>query len=486
MKRNKFSLSHYRLLTCDMGYLIPLTWYEALPGDTIQQSTSCLIRVSPLATPIMHPVICRIHHWFVPNRLLWDNWEDFITGGEDGLDESEHPYISAASVTEGSLLDYMGVPVGTYSPDLKFSALPFRALAKIYNEHYRDQDLIEKLTVDTGDGEDTTTELDLQRVAWSKDYFTTARPTQQKGLGVSIPIGDAAVVGDDSTNMQPTFQAGVGGTSYFSKQGTVNQVQWAAGATADSGALSWDDPKLVLEGTAGIDINDLRLALSIQRYQEARQMYGARYVEWLRYLGVRSSDGRLQNPEFLGGGRNTIQFSEVLSHDGANTGQMAGHGIGALRTNRYRRFFEEHGIVMSLMSVVPKTIYTQGLPKKWSREVKEDYYQRELSNIGEDEVYNKEIYAEHTSPDGIFGYQARYDEYRNHPSGVSGEFLSTLNDWHMARIFSSDPALNQTFIECNPTKRMLQSQGTDGLYIMSNHSIVARRMMSKRAYNKIL
>lgn len=498
MKRSKHSLSHYKLLTMDMGKLIPLTWYETLPGDTIQQRTSCLIRVSPMVSPAMHPCVVRIQNFFVPYRLLWEDWEDFITGGEDGLDASVHPYIDSSAIAEGSLADYLGVPVNSsYSPDIRYNALPFRAYAAIFNEWYRDQNLVTKLTIDLTDGEDTTTNQSIQNVAWEKDYFTTARGATQLGAAVTVPIGDTAPVLGIGLDTGATF--GAGGTVKESAGANRAYTNWEEHTTSVSASdashlYTEEDPnnagfpyiRADLSSAVGVDVNDLRLAFALQRYQEARQQYGARYVEYLRYLGVRSSDGRLNNPEFLSGGRNTLQFSEVLAHDDANTGEMYGHGIGALRTNRFRRFFEEHGLVMTLASVVPKSIYTTGLHKKWSREVKEDYFQRELQLIGEDEVYNKEIYADHTTPDGIFGYQARYDEYRTHPSSVSGEFLSTLNHWHLARMFTSDPALNQSFTDCVPSKRIMASTGTDCLYVMANHSIQARRMLIKRAYSKIL
>lgn len=491
MKRSKFNLSHYKLFTGDPGYLIPFSWYEVLPGDTIQQSTKALIRVSPMNAPAMHPHTVRIHHFFVPNRKIWDNWEDFITGGEDGLDATVHPYIEASTVAESGLLDYMGLPVGSYSPDLKFSALPFRAYNLIYNEFYRDQDLISKLTVDTGDGEDTTTTLALQKIAWEKDYFTTARGATQLGSAVSVPIGDSAPVTGIGSSDQSYAATSVNvyetdGSAVTQYANARNPASAAVYVEQDPNNAGYPNIRADLSLANGVDVNDLRLAFALQRYQEARQQYGARYVEYLAYLGIRSSDKRLDRPQFLSGGRNTLQFSEVLATDGANTGDLYGHGIGALRTNRFRRFFEEHGIVMSLMSVRPKAMYTQGLHKKWSREVNEDYFQRELQFIGEDEVYNKEIYADHTTPDGIFGYQARYDEYRSIPSTISGEFLSTLDHYHEGRIFSSDPALNQSFIECTPPKRIISSPGTDMFYIMAVSSIQARRMMAKRAYNKIL
>lgn len=486
MKRSKHNLSHYKLMTGDPGYLYPLTWYEALPGDSIQQQTSTLIRVSPLNAPAMHPHIVRIHNFFVPNRLIWENFADFITGGEDGLDATVHPYIEASSIAEGGLGDHLGLPVGSYSPDLKFSALPFRAYNLVYNHFYRDQNLVAKVDIDDGDGADTTTATSLQKIAWEKDYFTTSRGSTQLGAAVSVPIGtEAPIFGDgvdfdgvDDANNHPNVRDS-SGTLRGLKTG--NTLLTGLSTASGSGELKAD-----LSGASGVDINDLRLAFALQRYQEARQQYGARYVEYLRYLGVKSSDARLNNPQFLSGGRNSIQFSEVLATDGANTGDLYGHGIGALRTNRFRKFFEEHGIVLTLMSIRPKSMYTQGLHKKWSREVNEDYFQKELQFIGEDEVYNKEVYADHTTPDGIFSYQARYDEYRSIPSTISGEFLSTLDHYHEGRIFSSDPSLNQSFVECTPPKRIIASPGTDMFYVMANHSIQARRMMAKRAYNKIL
>lgn len=474
MRRSKFNLSYTKLLTSDMGELVPIGLTEVLPGDTVQQSTSALIRCSPLLAPVMHPVRVQIHHWYVPHRLVWEDFEDFITGGPDGMDASVFPTIAmpaSVGAAIGSLSDYLGVPTGV--ANLPVSALPFRAYAKIWNEFYRDQDLQTELVIDETSGLDTTTNVALQNADWEKDYFTSSRPWEQKGPTITIPLGSTAPVEITELGATPgvrTFERG--------GAGAASPVEVTQAGT--NNALF--DFNTDLSGASAITINALREAMALQRYQEARARYGSRYVEYLRYLGVRSSDARLQRPEYLGGGRETIQFSEVLqTAEGTDpVGEMRGHGIAGMRSNRYRKFFEEHGYIISCLTCRPKTIYSQGLFRHWNRRNKEDFWQQELQHIGQQEVLNKEVYAPHASPDATFGYQDRYDEYRRSESLISGEFRdTTLDHWHMARIFASSPALNASFVSSVPTKRIFASESTDGLYITAKHSIQARRMVAQ-------
>lgn len=480
MKRSKHSLSHYNLLSCDMGELIPAGLVEVLPGDTFQQATSVLARVSPLLAPVMHPVHVRIHHWYVPHRLVWDDFEDFITGGPDGFNSSTFPTIDltytagsppTGTNTVGSLADYLGTPPEINN--LTVSALPFRAYSLIFNEWYRDEDLVTELTIDKTSGTDTTTNTDLQNVAWEKDYFTSSRPWTQKGPEVTIPLsGDAPVLGIGTT------ATAYGNTKTNWRQSDGSETTITDGEDFGTSWAGQEDPnnpgypyiRADLSAVTAASVNDLRLALALQRYEEARARYGSRYTEYLAYLGIKSSDARLQRPEYLGGGRQTIQFSEVLQTAPTTSGNdlgvadLKGHGISAVRSNRYRRFFEEHGYVISMLSVLPKTMYQQGLHRTWNRRTKEDFFQKELQHIGQQEVLNKELYAPHTTPDGTFGYQDRYDEYRRNPSRVSGEFrTSALDYWHMARQFSSDPALNSSFVTSDPTKRINAVQTEDVL-----------------------
>jgi len=484
MKRNKFSLSNYKLLSCDMGELVPIGLTEVLAGDSIQQSTSALVRAAPLLAPVMHPVHVNIHHWFVPHRLVWEDWESFITGGPDGMDASVFPTITApgsGGFPVGSLADYLGCPTAINS--LEVSALPFRAYALIYNEWYRDQDLNTALTIDDTSGPDTTTSTTLQVGCWEKDYFTSARPWEQKGPSITVPLGTTAPVERTSNAANPLLAKQLGSNTNAGSAGVEID---AGGRLQNTAAVDFTiDPQgslyTDLTGASAVTVNVLREALALQRYEEARARYGSRYTEYLSYLGVRSSDARLQRPEYLGGGKSTIQFSEVLqtAEGTAPVGEMRGHGISAGKTNRYRRFFEEHGYVITLCVVRPKTIYGNGLSRTWNRRSKEDFWQKELQHIGQQEVLNKEVYGGHTTPNGVFGYQDRYDEYRRSESSIAGEFrTTTLNFWHMARIFASDPALNADFVNCVPTERTFAVPSEDVLYIMAKHRIAARRLVA--------
>lgn len=487
MIRNKFSLSHTKLLSCDAGELIPCTWFEVLPGDSVQQATSFLVRAAALLSPVMHPVSVRVHHWFVPYRIIWQNFEKFITGGPDGLDATVYPTCQAELLAVGSLSDYLGRPTNPLtSPPA--SALPYRAYTMIWNEWYRDQDLQPALTVSIADGNDTTTNRTLQNCSWEKDYFTSARPWAQKGPTVTLPLGSTAPVVSNAANIQQRNLDGVmravstNATGQLGLTGAVASanVNWGVDGTSTTGL------RVDLSGATAVNITTFREALALQRYEEARARYGSRYPEYLAYLGVRSSDGRLQRPEYLGGGKQTIQFSEVLqtgvttSGNTAGVGNLRGHGIAAMRSNRYRRFFEEHGLVMSLLSIRPKTMYMQALHRSWNRRDKDDFWQKEFEHIGQQQVLNKEVYGSNTdTPDGVYGYQDRYDEYRRMESSVAGEFRTTLDFWHMARSFASPPALNASFVSCVPTERTFAVPAEDVYYIHCNHSVQARRLVSK-------
>lgn len=522
-KRNKFSLSHYKLGTCDMGKLIPISWYEVLPGDTVQQASTVFLRFQPMVAPVMTPVRVQLWSFYVPFRLLWSQWEDFRTGGPDGLNDSTPPTVSFPSgVSTGSLSDYLGVPDG-YTGD--FSLFPARAYYKIWYEYFRDQDLQQPeedwnnntllkalLSSESMNyvADANSVGYSVQPISWEKDYFTTARPFPQKGAEIGVPVrgmsgtNSITITGSGNPTFQPATTTGiqVGAYGLFNVEHQSNnattwdgplvaQMQRDEAGNTINKQLSWSNPRLTASfnnstlGIGTVALNDIREAAALQRFEEMRAIYGSRYTEFLRTLGVRSSDARLQRPEYLGGVRNTVQFSEVLqtAADGDSpVGTLRGHGIGATKSKRFRRFIEEDGIVMTLMAIRPIALYAQSLYKGFSRTVKEDYWTKELQHIGQQEVLNKELYANSSNPDGVFGYQNRYDEYRQIPSTVCGLFRNTLDYWHLGRIFANEPTLNASFITGQPTKRVFAEQTENEVLFMASHSVQARRLMSKNGF----
>lgn len=488
MKRHKHRLSHYRLFTGEMGYLIPISCVEVLPGDTFEHATSLLLRASPMLAPVMHPVVVRVHHFYVPNRLIWSSWENFITGGPDGNDASVPPTIATnGNATTQALLDQLGVPVVS---GVNVSALPVRAYNKVFNEFFRDEDLVTARTED-----DTT----LAQIAWEKDYLTSARPWAQKGTAVTLPLGTRANV----RGIGKVLQTYGGGAQNVYETGGTGSVAYGANDNADIAAESFriqEDPNNAgfpnvyadLSTATAASVNSIRRAFALSRFQEARALYGSRYTEYLRYLGVSSSDSRLQRPEYLGGGKQTIAFSEILQTAAAGTdpvGTMRGHGIAAIRTRKYRKYFEEHGFVLTLFSCRPKTVYMDSLPKKFIKTTREDYFQKELENIGQVEIKVNEVYMNVATGANTWGYGDRYRDQREELSLITGQFRnSTLNHWHMARDFSSAPTLNSSFINCDATGRIFadQTAGAHRLWCMANHQLIARRIVGRGGPGRII
>jgi hypothetical protein len=503
-RRGKFNLSNFHNCTFKMGYLYPVNLTEALPGDSFQLSTSVFLRLAPMVVPVMHPVYLHMSNFFVPSRILWDGFEDFITGGSDGTDMSVIPTLTlnATNSPVGALADAFGIPVQMLKDSKTFSvnALPFLAYYMIWNEYFRDQDLNPEVDLSTITGAPSS--LNLLRPSWAKDYFTAARPWPQKGPDVSVPV-NLTVAGEPTIkatttitgNGIPQFTPSGYGTNALHCSPSATNVTWSAGNT--NSALNWVDPALSattnIDYTSGnpelgsVNINDLREAFALQRFEEHRSMFGSRYEDLLRYLGVRPQDARLQLPEYLGGFSSPVQFSEVLqtSADSANSGvgDMYGHGIGATKGRRIRFFAPEHGYIMSLLTVRPIPVYSQGLERLWSKSNRFDFWQKEYEHIGQQEVHNSEVYADGTTEEDskTFGYQNRYDEYRRGVNIITGEFRTNQDYWTMARIFESRPTLNGDFVSCMPTDRIFQvnEQNSDQCYAMVKNNIIAKRLVSK-------
>lgn len=482
--RSLHNLSHFRNTTGHMGQLIPIACMDVIQGDTFKANSSLFMRLSPLAAPIMHPVHCHVHHVFVPYRIIWNEFTNFITGGEDFDDASVVPTIdfSANPVTKGSLADHLGLPIGFAG---QAEALRFRAYNMVYNEIYRDDQLQNEVAWSPEGGPDTTTETEILNVNWNKDYFVGARPDEQLGTEVSISLtGDAPVV---STGAQINFN--VGGTQRPITLATAGGSGggWLRNASGDNGSAIFGNQtglKADLTSVDAISINELRLAIATQQWQEIINSTGNKFDDYLRRYGIKYSDARLQRPEYLGGGRQTVQFSEVLQTAEGETdgvGTMKGHGIAALRSNEYIKYFEEPGVILSFAVVKPIRMYMQGLHRTLSRKTKEDFYQKELEILGWQDVKNKEIYHSHPQPDGTFGYTPRNEHLRNIPNTVHGDFTGFYKDWTLVDEFGTPPALNSTFVTCTPSKRIFQDQVNPGLIINVQNKVAARRFVPKYA-----
>jgi len=498
-KSSVLNLSHNVSLSAKMGQILPICVFDVVPGDKINHKIYALLRTQPLLAPVMHTVDIDLHVFFSPDRLVWDEAEDFHTGGDLGTSAPEWPHMEApvGGYLEGSLGDYLGLALSAATAGRDHSALPFRHYNLIYNQYYRDTQLQSEVTIDRTSGLDTTTPRNLLAPCWKRDYFTACRPAPQLGAEVSIPLtGDAPVTGigtnnstwvgvADQLNVRETEGAAL--TYPFSYQTNADTllVRMDGNAATTHRPLVYAD----LTDVSAVDIRDLREASAVQRHLEFNNTFGGGYFDQIRArFHVPVQDYRLQIPEYLGSGSTKLQFSEVLqTAEGDDpVGEMRGHGISILGSNRYSRRIPEHGYIFVFLVIRPKTQYMQGLHRMWSRETKYDYLLPEFQRIGDQQVLNKEIYWQHTTPDGVFGYNPIYEEYRTIPSRVAGEFRSTLKYWHMAREFSGDPALNSTFVTANPTTRIFPDTESDNMYINVQHKIMARRRLAKHVSPRLL
>ena len=476
--------------TFNSGYLVPVFTDEVLPGDSFKVNHALLARLATPIVPIMDNLHLDTFYFFVPNRLLWDNWERF-NGQQDNPEDSTDYLIPQVTCPSGGfpalgVADYFGIPTSVDGLDV--NALYFRAYNLIYNEWFRDENLIDSVSVPKGDGPDLDSNYSLLRRCKHHDYFTSCLPWPQKGPGVEVPLGQFAPVYGDGNSLglnNGTTNYGLGKAVV---KGTSESDVWhdglgvkstlygsSTGTTSTLSSLGIADNTIVglgvvTSGTSGlhadlssataVTINTLRQAFQLQRLYERDARGGTRYTEILRaHFGVVSPDSRLQRPEFLGSASSRINVTPVqqtsASDDTSPQGNLAAYGLCVDSSNGFNHSFVEHGVIIGLVNVWADLTYQQGLSKLFTRQTRFDYYWPALAHLGEQAVLNSEIYATGTATDDdVFGYQERYAEYRYKPSLITGKMRSTdpqsLDVWHLSQHFTSLPTLSEDFIHENP------------------------------------
>ncbi|QXP07855.1 MAG: major capsid protein [Arizlama microvirus] len=482
--RSLFNLSYEKKFSCDMAQLIPVMCDEVVPGDIFEIGANAIIRAQPLVAPVLHAVDMYVHTFFVPYRLLWEDWEDFITGGPAGTLTPVMPVwepVTDAEVAVGSLWDFMGFPtfatVPTSVTDTWPIDMPRRAYAFIFNEYYRDETLQTEIDYDP-----ITVPIDLPLIRnWEKDYFTSSLISQQRGPAPAFPIvGTTHAVWDGADIIN---SGGLGQWASPTAAPTTPQL-FVNDANGRVNALNFLNSNDVdLSAATPLDIANMRLGFQIQRWLELNSRAGVRYTEFLHaHFGVSPNDSRLDRPEYIGGMKAPIIFTEVLQTSETDTtpqGNLAGHGLSVSSEviGKYR--VEEYGLIMSIMSIMPRPAYQQGINRQWMRKTKFDFYFPEFAHISEQAILQQEIYwtDSDTANQTPFGFCGNYDEMRTKPSMVCSDFRTLYDYWHLGRKFSSAPVLDNTFITCVPRKDIFAVPSEPGFLVQFGNIIKALRPM---------
>jgi len=496
--RSTFDRSHGLKTTFDAGYLVPIYVDEALPGDTFSAQLTAVARMATPLRPLMDNMVMDFFFFAVPLRLVWDNWQHFngeqIAGSLDPIGSTDFlmPTMTSTAVTgyaEASLHDYFGLP--TKVPGLVHTSVWHRAYNLIWNEWFRDQNLQLPTVVDKDDGPDSPTDYVLLRRGKRHDYFTSCLPWPQKGDSVSVPLGTSAPI-----EVTAGFPKNV---SYIRKISDGTGVG-AGAVTADASSQllgnavsGYLDPNGTLyadlTNATAATINQLRQSFQVQKLYERDARGGTRYTEILRsHFGVISPDARLQRPEYLGGGSLPIVGRTETSSNASTLASVLGFGsqfqgmwptqAGASgNAGGFTKSFTEHCVLIGLASVRADLTYQQGLLRQWTRSTRWDFYWPSLSQIGEQTVLNKELYAQGTANPtqdaAVFGYQERYAEYRYKPSQITGLFRSnattSLDLWHLSQEFAALPTLSNDFIVENPPLSRVVAVTTEPQFIYDSY-----------------
>jgi len=483
--RSTFDLSYDKIMTADMGFLYPVMIKEAIPGDRFKLSTQVMARMNPTIKPILHEINIYQHTFFVAYRNLMENddFRKYLTGGDDGKDDTVVlPTWPDEGVDYGTLGDYLEIPPGLNpgTADLKPHAFPLMAFNNIYNEYYRNINFIEEI-----DLFDTS----MKKRCWERDYFTSSLPFQQRGTPPSLPIaGTTAAIWSDSLNpiIFPSTSATLDGQPYTDF--APDQPRDVNASLAGTGKYPLKIPPGQLNANTvdlaanTFNIADLRLAFQIQKWMERNARAGTRYTEYIKAHfgpGVAPRDDRLDRPEYIGGNKTPLIINPIrqttptgIVPDVTPQGNLVGYLV------------REYGIIMTIMSIMPRSAYQQGVDRSWIKETRYDFYTPEFANLSEQAVWPAEIYADGSAADRgpiPFGYQGRWDELRTSKNQTAGLMRSgaptSLDYWHLARDFGDTrPILNQSFIECTPDKdRIFAVPSEPGFVMHVGNRIVASR-----------
>lgn len=481
--RSKFNRSHVLKTTFDEGKLIPIFVDEVLPGDSFKLKVTTFTRMATPIFPVMDNLYLDTFFFFVPMRLIWDNFQKFMGEQENPGDSTDFliPTYQANNTTAvdvGTLGDYFGLPTVANVP---FNILPFRAYWLIWNEWFRDENLQDSAPVSKADAGVVWSEsTQVNGFNWYDcaprgkryDYFTSCLPWPQKGPGVELPLGTAAPVMttssvslDSSTKLNNIFSSANGISFTYPTVPDSNRAQTSSTTLINIGSNVTPDRVLYplvadISQASAVTINSLRQAFQLQRYYEKDARGGTRYIEKIKsHFGVTSPDARLQRPEYLGGHSDRININPVVQTSSTDStspqGNLSAFGVSGARYHGFSKSFVEHGYIIGLANLRADLTYQQGINKMWSRKTVLDFYWPSFAHLGEQAVLNKEIYAQGTSQDDeVFGYQERYGEYRYKPSMITGKFRSTfaqsLDAWHFSQKFENLPTLSNQFIQDHP------------------------------------